>query len=118
MLSAEDLKKVRAELGSPVIEISAEKALNIDDLKKRIFQKLEVIRVYTKRYGEKTHSSEPMILKKGSTVRDACMFVHRDIVAKFKYANVTGKSVKFADQVVGLNHVLEDGDILTIVTAR
>jgi len=51
-------------------------------------------------------------------VRDACMFVHRDIVAKFKYANVTGKSVKFADQVVGLNHVLEDGDILTIVTAR
>jgi hypothetical protein len=59
-----------------------------------------------------------MIMKKGSTVKDACMMVHRDIIAKFKYAHVTGSSVKFEEQVTGLGHVLQDGDVVTIVTAR
>lgn len=118
MLNAEDLRKVRSELKNQAVEVSAEKRQNIEELKKKIFQKLDVIRVYTKRYGEKTHSPEPMIMKKGSTVREACEYVHRDIIKKFKYAHVTGKSVKFEEQVVGLNHVLQDGDVLTIVTAR
>jgi len=59
-----------------------------------------------------------MILKKAQLcAMRVCLFTGT-LWPKFKYANVTGKSVKFADQVVGLNHVLEDGDILTIVTAR
>ncbi len=118
MLNPADLKKVREELKGQAIEISAEKRSNIDELKKKIFQKLDVIRVYTKRLGEKGHSPEPMIMHKGSTVRDAALMVHKDIIAKFKNAHVTGKSVKFDEQVVGLNHVLKDGDVLTIVTNR
>jgi small GTP-binding protein len=118
MLNQEDLKKVRDELKGAAIEISAEKRSNIAELKKKIFVKLDVIRVYTRKLGDKEHSPEPMIMKRGSTVKDACMMVHKDIIAKFKYAHVTGKSVKFEGQVVGLQHVLQDGDVVMIVTAR
>jgi len=112
------LEEVRKELKADIIEISAEKGSNIEELKKKIFQKLGVIRVYTKRYGEKQASKEPMILKKGSTVREACEHVHRDLIKKFKYAHVSGRSARFPEQVVGLSHVLLDGDVLTIVTVR
>jgi len=118
MLERKRIDDAKKELKQEVVEISAEKGINIEELKKRIFQKLGVIRVYTKRYGEKEASKEPMILKKGSTVREACEHVHRDLIKKFKYAQVSGKSAKFAGQVVGLSHVLEDGDVLTIVTSR
>lgn len=118
MLGPEELAAVRKQMGPDVVEISAEKGINIDELKRRIFQKLEVIRVYTRKYGEKTPSPDPMILKKGSTVKDACEAIHRDIMAKFKYATVVGKSARFPEQVVGPSHVLADGDVITIVTSR
>jgi len=51
-------------------------------------------------------------------VRDACEGIHKDVVAKFKFAIVSGKSAKFEDQNVGLGHVLQDGDVLTVVTNR
>jgi len=44
-----------------------------------------------------------------------CNSLHRDFVERFRYARVWGKSAKFDGQQVGLNHVLEDGDVLSIV---
>jgi len=112
------LDEVKKELRQDLVEISAEKGLNIEELKRRIFNRLGVIRVYTKRYGEKEASKEPMIMKKGSTVKDACEHVHKDLVKKFRHANVSGTSAKFAEQAVGLGHILADKDVLTIVTWR
>ncbi len=40
--------------------------------------------------------------------------LHRDLLENFRYAKVWGKSVKFDGQRVGLDYILEDGDILTI----
>ena len=61
---------------------------------------------------------EPLILKKDSTIKDACRKVHRDFKRKFRYATVSGPSAKHDSQKTGLDHVLKDEDILTIVVDK
>ena len=68
--------------------------------------------------GKKADMDEPLILKIGNTVEDACKKLHRDFKDKFRYASVTGPSAKHDIQKVGLDHVLHDGDILTIVISK
>ena len=61
---------------------------------------------------------EPLIVKDTSTVETICSKLHRDFVRKFRYAKVKGPSAKFDWQRVGLDHLLKDGDLLTIVVKR
>lgn len=89
--------------------ISAKTGRNMDKLKEQIFNKLELIRVYTS-----IDADEPMILKKGATVRDFALKLHRDFESRFRYARVWGNSVKFDGQLVGLEHKLCDGDRIEI----
>ncbi|WP_290596024.1 MULTISPECIES: OBG GTPase family GTP-binding protein [unclassified Archaeoglobus] len=96
------------------IKISAEKGINLDLLKEQIYRKLDFIRVYLKPPGGKADMENPMILRRGAKVEDICRKLHRDFVENFRYAKVWGNSVKFDGQRVGLDHVVEDGDILTI----
>ncbi|QIW23383.1 TGS domain-containing protein [Sulfolobus sp. S-194] len=86
---------------------------DIDKLKEAIFRSLDIIRVYTKEPGEKP-TSEPLTLKRGSTVIDVARKLHNDLAENFKYARVWGKSVKFQGQKVGADYVLEDGDVVEI----
>jgi small GTP-binding protein len=95
------------------IKISAEKGINLEKLKEEIYRKLEFVNIYLKPPGEKV-SEKPMVLRKGARVEDVCRKLHRDFVEKFRYARVWGKSVRFEGQRVGLDHVLCDGDILSI----
>jgi ribosome-interacting GTPase 1 len=58
------------------------------------------------------------VILNGSTVRTVCEHLHRDFVDLFRYSLVWGKSAKFPGQSAGLNHALDDGDILSIITKR
>jgi ribosome-interacting GTPase 1 len=58
---------------------------------------------------------EPLILTAGSTVTDVCKKIHRRFAGEAKYALVSGSSVRFSPQRVGMNHVLNDRDVITIV---
>jgi len=95
------------------VPVSATKNKGVDKLKEEIFQKLKLIRVYTKRKGE-TADNIPLMIRKGETVADACPKLHRDLLALFKYALVWGPSAKFPGQKVGLSHKLKDGDTIQI----
>ncbi|MEM1626665.1 MAG: TGS domain-containing protein [Sulfolobaceae archaeon] len=86
---------------------------DLENIKKTIFDLLEIIRVYTKEPLEEP-SKDPLILKKGSTVLDVARKLHSELAEKLKYARVWGKSVKFQGQRVGPDHVLEDGDIVEL----
>jgi ribosome-interacting GTPase 1 len=68
--------------------------------------------------GEKPDLDEPLILRQGDTVETACRRLHRDFKDKFRYASVSGPSAKHDVQKVGLEHVLHDGDVLTIVISK
>ena len=104
----------RPELSDDVLPVSAEKRVNLDLLSKKIYEKLDFIRIYLKPPGGKANMDEPMIVRRGSTVGDVCKKLHRKMYENFKYAKVRGPSVRFDGQRVGLDHILYDGDILTI----
>ena len=111
------LEKVKRKLPH-ALYIAADKQLNIDELKEEIFQQLELIRIYLKPQGQKADLEEPLIVRKGSTVENVARRLHRDFVRNFRHANVWGDSVKFPGQKIGLEHVLEDKDILRIIVKK
>ena len=93
--------------------------LNLADISQKIYEMLEITRVYTKKPGEPPDFEEAVLLRKGrSTVRDLCNKIHRDMVSLFHTAQVWGSSVKRMAQQVGLDHVLEDEDVVCIRTSK
>jgi len=97
----------------PVIAISASKGNNVEVLKSGIFKALEIIRIHTKSPGQKVDLTDPVILKVGSTVKEAAEEIHKDFKSKMKYAVVWG-SGKFDGQRVSQGHVLQDNDIIEL----
>ncbi|MCD6203484.1 MAG: GTP-binding protein [Methanophagales archaeon] len=98
--------------------ISAGRNINLEALKERIYSALGFIRIYMKPQGAPPDMNNPLVLRRYSTVADACAAIHRDFIAKFRYAQVWGRSVKYAGQRVGLTHVLADGDVVSIALRR
>ena len=115
-----DEKTIRSILNEYgyIIPISADKNTNIDELKDIIFDNLDLVRVYLKPQGRKADMEDPLVIKKGSTVIDACRKLHREFVKNFRHAKVWGTSVKFPGQKVGPDHVLEDEDVLRIILKK
>lgn len=102
----------------PVMRISAFKGTGLDELKDFIYDNLGFMSIYLKPQGQEADMVEPLIVKDDSTVRNVCNNLHRHFVQKFRFARVKGPSAKFDWQRVGLNHLLKDGDILTIIVKR
>ena len=102
----------------PIMRISAFKDIGLDALKDFIYENLGFMSVYLKPQGQEADMVEPLIVKDDSTVRNVCNNLHRDFVRKFRFARVKGPSAKFDWQRVGLDHLLKDGDVLTIIVKR
>jgi len=97
----------------PVIAISAKEGNGLEELKLKIYQILDIIRVYTKAPSQKPDFTEPIVLKRGSRLEDAAAEVHKDFAAKLKYARIWG-SGKHDGIMAKRDHVLEDGDIIEL----
>lgn len=110
-----DLLRDKSKLPKNSIPISAEKEENLDLLRDNIYEKLGLIRVFTKRQREGADLEVPLILRKGDTVGRLCEKLHRALKKEFRYAMVWGKSVKHQPQRVGLDHVLAEGDLVMVV---
>ncbi len=59
---------------------------------------------------------EPVALVDGSTVADVADSIHHDLAAQFEGAKVWGPSARFEGQRVGREHVVQDGDIVEILS--
>jgi small GTP-binding protein len=97
----------------PVIAISAKKGTGLEELKVKIYQMLDIIRVYTKAPRKKPDLTDPIILQRGSTLEDAAAAVHKDFAAKLKYARIWG-SGKHDGIMAKRDHILQDGDIIEL----
>ena len=115
LADAKKLQEIRDFMkGKNFLMISCHGVANIAELREKIFQNLGVIRVYSKPRLSVV-SAEPVVLKKGSSIEAYAKKVKKYDLKTIRHAIVSGKSVPFSGQKVGLDHVLEDGDIITLV---
>jgi small GTP-binding protein len=91
------------------------KEKEIEDLKKRIFNALAIIRVYTKEPREKVKKIEPFILKKGTKLIELAERINENFAKTFKGAKLYSQDLKTA-KLVGRDYILKDGDIVEIKT--
>ncbi len=105
-----DIKKVEVD---NCLLISSETGINLDKLKKLIWQKLNLIRVYLKSAKDKEPDKEnPLILKKGSTVKQALQAISTDLVEEVDQVLIWGEKVKYPGQIVSLSQTLFDEAVL------
>jgi ribosome-interacting GTPase 1 len=78
-----------------------------------LFEQLGIVRIYTKTPGKDADMDRPYTVRKGSTVHDVALLVHREIAADLKYAKAWGAS-EYDAQQVGADHIVADGDILEL----
>jgi small GTP-binding protein len=114
LLNQQELEQVKRRINPDVI-ISAENKVNMDELKKKIYERLSLAKIYLKEVNKKPDLEEPLIMRKGCNLGDVCTKIHKDFVRKFRFARIWGKSSKFGGQSFRkLDKVLEDGDIVEI----
>lgn len=98
------------------VPISAKDEWNFDELMEKIWEYLDLIRIYTKPKGQIPDYEAPVIVPRGfSTVEGFCLRIHKQLIKEFKYAMVWGTSVKHNPQKVGKDHQLNDEDVVQII---
>ena len=118
LLDTNDLRKIDAQLRSKRLNyllVSGKTKTGIQDLKEKIFQNMNIIRIYTKEPG-KSVSVIPIVRPAGSTVKDVAESIYKGFSKQITETRLTGPSGKFSNQRVGLDHVLKDKDILEFKT--
>jgi ribosome-interacting GTPase 1 len=100
------------------IYISAAADKGLDALKEHIWESLGLIRIYMDKPGRGVDREEPLILREGATVGDACEKLGGDMEERFRFARVSGPSAKHDEQQVGTEHVLADEDVVRMLLRR
>lgn len=118
LLSSEERRKLTERCKAKRIQalfISGITGEGVPELKKRIFDYMGVLRVYMKEPG-KPATSIPGVLPLGSTVKDVAESIFHGFARKVSETRITGPSAKFANQKVGLSHIVKDRDIIEFHT--
>lgn len=108
-----NLKDLQEMYGATLPVIAVNATGNLDELKKKVYEMLDVIRVYTKEPGGKPDMTDPIVLKTGGTLEMAAISIHKSFAQRMKYARVWG-SGKFDGIMVKRDHILQDGDIIEL----
>ncbi len=100
-------------LNFQVIPTSANQKKGFEGLEETIFSQLGKIRVFT-RDSKGDISIRPIILRKGSTVENAIEVLSKKMLKYFRFTRIWGKSSKYDGEKVGLDRVLQDGDVIQV----
>jgi len=117
-LSKNEKRKLSSKLQTKkynFIFVSTKDNLGIEELKEKIFEKFDKIRIYTKEPG-KEKSPRPIILKENSTIGDVAEKILKGFSKNVKETKIWGPSSKFSGQKVGLKHKLKDLDVVEFRT--
>jgi ribosome-interacting GTPase 1 len=100
----------------PTCAVAAAAGLGVEDLRRDVFGRLDVLRVYTRAPGQPVDRSRPFVLRRGETLEDLAGAIHKDWPEKLRYAQVWG-SGKFQGQRVSRHYAPEDGDVVELFVA-
>jgi len=100
----------------PIVPVSCRTRRGLEALGAEIFKALGIIRIYTKEPNDKHASTNPFILKRGSTVTDLAKQIHSDFIKRYAYARVWAKRLTFSPQRVGPTFLLDDKDTVELHT--
>jgi len=96
------------------VPCSAHLEWNLDELLEKMWEYLDLVRIYTKPKGQIPDYTAPVVMRRDSSLEEFCDKLHKGIMKQFKYATVWGSSVKYLPQRVGREHILADEDIVQI----
>lgn len=115
--AAEHFQSLQGSYGAelPLMAVSAPRGMGLDALKRALFERLEIVRVYTKKPGEPPLKERPYTLPRGSTVLEVAKHVHYQLAEKLAYARLWG-SAQYEGQRVERDHIVQDGDLLELHT--
>lgn len=112
LMTPEVERKIKETIRDEYILISADKEINLEELKKWIFARLGLMRIYLKKPGKDPDMNDPLIMDKFSTAIEVCRKIHQKFARDFNYVKVWGDSAKFPGQKLGPDHVVADKDVL------
>jgi len=121
LLASLELRKLKARLESKKHNFEIISCIpfwpgnNIEELRKKIFESFDIIRVYTKE-PKKEKSPLPIIMKPKSSVKNVAEKILKGFSKKIKKIKIWGPSSKFGGQIVGLRHRLKDMDTVEFTT--
>lgn len=119
LLNLSEKRKISATLKTKkhnYVLISTKTKENLEELKEKLFQSFNKIRVYTKDPNKKEKTSKPIILQPESTVEDVAEKILTGFARKVKETKIWGPSSKFGGQKIGLKHKLKDLDVVEFKT--
>ncbi len=96
------------------LAVSAERGTGLDAIAPWLFRELGVVRVYTKAPNRPPDRERPFTLRRGDTVEDVALLVHKDLAESLRFARLWGDSGQFDGQQVGREHPVADGDVLEL----
>jgi ribosome-interacting GTPase 1 len=116
--AAERLEQLKKAVGkdTKIVAISCTTKMGIENVGSKVFQMLDIIRVYTKDPNKRDASKRPFTIQKDSTILDLAKRIHSDFYTQFAYAKVWSKRLRFSPQKVGGSFSLQDGDTVEIHT--
>jgi len=110
LLSAEQRKGLQKN----IIKVSSFTNEGVADLKKAIWENMDLMRIYMKRIGKPPDMEKPLIVRRGSTVYEIAERIHKEFARNLEYARIWGNSAKFPEQKVGIRHILRDCDVVEL----
>ncbi len=96
-----------------IIPLSIKKVETIELLKRKIYEMLKIMRIYTKPPGKQADLTAPYIQPEGSTVEELAEHVHKDFLEKLAFARLW-RDNNYKGQRVQRDFVLKEGDIIEL----
>lgn len=95
----------------PLHLVSVETKQGLDELRRLAFDALGLLRVYTKKPGRPPDMDDPVVLRRGSSVLDAALHLHKDFARNLEYARLWNSS-GLDGLRVERSHILQDRDVV------
>ncbi|MEO0078059.1 MAG: GTPase [candidate division WOR-3 bacterium] len=95
----------------PVHLLSTVTGQGLMELRKLAFDALGLLRVYTKKPGRPPDMDDPVVLKRGASVLDAALHLHKDFARNLEYARLWNSS-GMEGLRVERSHILQDKDVI------